>query len=57
MHELAHYAWDAGHAYAGATETVKADSLSVNFVAVTWPEALQGADRYAEFAARIVKTK
>ena len=57
IHELAHYSWDAGHAYAGATEELHGTGQSINFISVEWPAALQGADRYAEFALRIGKAK
>jgi hypothetical protein len=55
VHELAHYSWDTGHAYDGRIEDVVGGSAStsVNFLSVEWLMALQGADRYADFAVRV----
>lgn len=49
VHELAHFAWDADHAAVGVAKSGK----SIDFFNVTWPEGLNGADRYEEYAVRV----
>lgn len=60
IHELAHYSFDAGHAYADAgTEITKSGRVQkIDFGSpITWPQGLQGADRYAAFAMKMRKGK
>jgi hypothetical protein len=54
VHELAHYSWNAGHADDASGDVIVENGKPVvNLVPVNWPTALQGADRFAEYAWRL----
>ncbi len=57
IHELAHYAWNAGHAHRETTVTQKNTmDIGIEFGNMDWDTALKGADCYADFAIVLKST-